>query len=203
MSDTLKLAAEARTEFGKGAARRARAAGKTPAVLYGHGEEPVHVLLPSHATMLALKVSNVLLNIDLGSESHLAIAKDIQRDPVKRTIDHVDLLIVKKGEKITVDVAVTIVGEPFPGTIYMVDNAVLQVLAEATNLPETLEVSVEGFNEGDRVLAGEVKLPNGAELVTDPEALVVSVSVPRAAASPEEAAAEAGEGEAAAPAEDA
>jgi large subunit ribosomal protein L25 len=185
MADQLKLAAEPRSEFGKGAARRARVAGKIPAVLYGHGSDPVHVLLPGHDTMMALKHSNALLAVSWGSESELAIAKDVQRDPVKRTIDHVDLLIVKKGEKITVDVAVHVTGESAPGTIHVLEHNTLQILAEATHLPEGIEVSIEGLEEGAKIHAGEIALPEGSELVTDPESLVVAVSVPRASAADE------------------
>lgn len=179
MSDKLKLAAEARNEFGKGAARRARAAHKIPAVLYGHGENPTHLLLPGHDTMMALKHANALLTIEWDKHSELAIAKDVQRDPVKRTIDHVDLLLVKKGEKITVDVPVHLVGEPFSGMIAMQDLTSLSVSADATELPEVIEVSIEGLEEGARITAGEVTLPKGADLVTDPSYSVVTITAPR------------------------
>ena len=185
MSDKLTLAAESRTEFGKGAARRARAAGKIPAVLYGHGSEPLHVLLPGHDTMMALKHSNALLTIEWDKESQMVIAKDVQRDPVRRIIEHVDLLIVKKGEKITVDVAVHVVGESYPGTIHVLEHSSLQILAEATHLPEGIEVSIEGLTEGAKIHAGEIALPAGSELVTDPEALVIAISTPRASAADE------------------
>jgi large subunit ribosomal protein L25 len=191
MSDALTLAAEARTEFGKGFARRARAAGKIPAVLYGHGSDPVHVTLPAHDTAMALKHPNALLTIELGKDSQLAIAKDIQRDPVKRIIEHIDLLIVKKGEKITVDVPVHIVGESAPGTIHVQDHSTLQVIAEATHIPESFEANIEGLEEGHNLTAGEIVLPKGVELVTDPEALVVNISVPRAAVAAEDEGAEA------------
>jgi large subunit ribosomal protein L25 len=195
MSDQLKLTAEPRSEFGKGAARRARVAGKIPAVLYGHGTEPVHVLLPGHDTMMALKHSNALLTITWGKESEMAIAKDVQRDPVKRSIDHVDLLIVKKGEKITVDVPVHLTGESFSGTIHVLENNTLQVVAEATHLPEAIEVSIEGLEEGAKIHAGEIKLPAGTELASDPELLVVAISTPRTSAEPgDEAEADAGAG---------
>jgi len=187
MSDTLTLAAETRTEFGKGAARRARAAGKIPAVLYGHGGEPVHVLLPGHATMMALKHANALLTITLGKTSELAVAKDVQRDPVKRTIDHVDLLVVKKGEKIAVDVPVHVVGESFAGTIHVQEHASLHVVAEATHLPEAIEVSIEGLQDGTKITAADVTLPKGVELVTDGEALVVAIITPRGAGAADEA----------------
>jgi large subunit ribosomal protein L25 len=179
MSDALTLAAEKRTEFGKGFARRARAAGKIPAVIYGHGTDPVHVLLPAHQTTLALKHANALLTIKIGSDSELAIPKDIQRDAVKRTIEHIDLLLVKKGEKLTVDVPLVIVGESYPGTIHVSDHSTLQVVTEATHIPERIEISIEGLNDGDKITAGEVVLPKGTELALDPDALIVAISLPR------------------------
>jgi len=174
-----KLAATARTEFGKGAARRTRRAGLVPAVLYGHGAEPVHVSLPGHATFLALKVTNVLLEIELDGDVQLAIAKDIQRDPIRDTVEHVDLQVVRKGEKVTVDVPVHVVGESAPGTIHLTDLQQLSLEAEATNLPEFVEVSVEGLEAGTNIFAADVALPEGASLIGDPEALVVSVTVPQ------------------------
>ena len=181
MSDQLTLAAEKRTEFGKGFARRARAAGKIPAVIYGHGSEPVHILLPGHDTMMALKHSNALLTIELDGKTELTIAKDVQVEPVRRIIEHVDLLLVKKGEKITVDVPVHVTGESFAGTIHVVEHATLQISAEATHLPEALEVSVEGLEDGTTIHAKDVALPKGAELVTDGDATVVTISTPRGA----------------------
>ncbi|WP_062516729.1 50S ribosomal protein L25/general stress protein Ctc [Demequina gelatinilytica] len=193
MSDQITLAAEKRTEFGKGFARRARAAGKIPAVIYGHGTEPVHILLPGHDTMMALKHSNALLTIDLDGKSELVIAKDVQTEPVRRIIEHVDLLIVKKGEKVTVDVPVHVVGESFAGTIHVVEHGSIQVAAEATHLPEALEVSIEGLTEGSVVHAKDVVLPKGAELVTDGDITIVTISVPRGAGADEAEAAEATE----------
>jgi len=195
MSDKLKLAAEARTEFGKGAARRIRAAHQIPAVIYGHGEEPIHIVLPGHDTMMALKHPNALLTIAIDGDEQLAIAKDVQRDPIKPVIVHVDLLTVKKGEKITVDVPVHLEGESAPGTIHVLENASLQILAEATHLPEVLTLSIEGMEEGDKKVAADVELPKGSELAGDPELLVVHVTVPRTAAE-EEPAAEAADEEA-------
>ena len=188
MSDALTLTAEARTEFGKGFARRARAAGKIPAVIYGHGTDPVHITLPAHDTAMALKHPNALLTIKLDKDSQLAIAKDVQRDPVKRIIEHVDLIIVKKGEKITVDVPLHIVGESAPGTIHVQDHTTLQVIAEATHIPDSFEANIEGLEEGHNLTAGDIKLPAGIELVTDPEAIVVNISVPRAATAADDAA---------------
>ncbi|WP_069388178.1 50S ribosomal protein L25/general stress protein Ctc [Cellulosimicrobium cellulans] len=189
----IKLAAEARTEFGKGAARRIRRADKIPAVLYGHGSDPVHVTLPGHDTMMALKHSNALFSIELEGRSELAIAKDVQRDPVKGLIEHVDLLVVKKGEKVAVDVPVHVVGESAPGTIHLVDLQTLAIEAEATHLPETIEVSIEGLEAGTSITAGDVPLPSGATLTADPELIVVTVALPQAEELPEDAAAESGD----------
>lgn len=184
----IKLVAEARTEFGKGAARRVRRANKIPAVLYGHGSDPLHVTLPGHETMMALKHSNALFSIELEGKAQLAIAKDVQRDPVRNVIEHVDLLIVKKGEKVAVDVPVVVTGESAPGTIHLVDLQTLAVEAEATHLPESIEVSIEGLESGSQILAGDVKLPQGTTLTADAELLVVSVTEPQAEATEDEAA---------------
>jgi large subunit ribosomal protein L25 len=182
----IKLAAEARTEFGKGAARRIRRDNKIPAVLYGHGGDPVHVTLPGHESMLALRQTNVLLNIEVDGKGQLAVAKDVQRDPVRNVIEHIDLQVVRAGEKITVDISVNIVGESAPGTIHLVEEQSLSVEAEATHLPESVEVSIEGLESGTQIHAGEIALPAGSTLLTDPNAVVVLVTEPRGEASPEE-----------------
>jgi len=180
MADTV-LAASRRTEFGKGAARRTRRDGKIPAVLYGHGNEPVHLSLPGHETFLALKDNpNALLTIALEGENELTLAKDVQRDPVRRTIDHIDFILVRRGEKVVVDVSVAIEGESAPDTIHMLELQTLSVLTDVTKIPESLEVSIEGLEEGAVIRAGEVPLPAGVELETDPEYEVVIISVPRA-----------------------
>lgn len=177
----LKLAATTRTEFGKGAARRIRRAHQIPAVLYGHGAAPVHIALPGHETMLALKHANALLTIAIEGKDHLAIAKDVQRDPVRALIEHIDLLAVRKGEKITVVVPIRVVGESAPGTIHFVEAAQgVQVHAEATNLPEAIEVSVEGLEAGTSVRGSDLALPEGVTLVGDPDETVVSISLPKA-----------------------
>lgn len=195
----VKLSAEKRSEFGKGAARRLRRAHKVPAVLYGHGTDPVHVALPGHETMLALKNSNALLELDLGGgATELALPKDVQRNPVKGFIEHVDLLLVRRGERVTVDVQIHLVGTPASGTMLNTDHTTLSVEVEATSIPQSLEVDVDGAEEGTSISAADVKLPAGATLVTDPEALVVSVVGQSAA---EEEGGEAAEGEAGAPAE--
>lgn len=175
----VKLVATARTEFGKGAARRIRRAHQVPAVLYGHGAAPVHITLPGHETMLALKQANALVSIDLDGEDHLAIAKDVQRDPVRDVIEHVDLLTVVRGEKIHVVVPVRVVGESAPGTIHFVETQSVQVEAEATHLPEVIEASVEGLEAGAAVRGSDLNLPEGVALLGDPDEVVVAVSVPQ------------------------
>ena len=171
-----KLVAETRTQFGKGAARKIRRDHKIPAVMYGHGSQPIHITLPGHQAMLALKQSNALLTIVLDGEEQLALAKDVQRDPIKPVIEHVDLVIVKKGEKVVVDVPVHLEGEAGPETVVTTDHSSLQLEVEATHIPEGITVSVDGLQAGTQILAGQVELPEGATLVTDPEALVVNVT---------------------------
>ncbi|KQV75647.1 50S ribosomal protein L25 [Aeromicrobium sp. Root344] len=172
----IKIAAEARTEFGKGAARRIRRADNVPAVLYGHGSDPVHVTLPGHQLMLALKNSNALLTIDLGTEQHLAIPKQVQRDPLKGFIEHADLLIVKKGEKVTVDVRINVVGDAVSGNLVILENSTISVEAEATHIPESFEVSVEGLDAGAQIHASDLELPTGSTLAVDPEILIVNIT---------------------------
>lgn len=176
MSDQTSINATKREEFGKGAARRIRRADLVPAVLYGHGNDPLHVTLPGHATMMALKLSNAVLSLHVGDETHLALVKDVQRDPIKRTIEHVDLVEVRKGEKVEVDVSIHVEGDAAPETVVSLDYTEITVEAEATNIPESFTVSIEGMEAGTRILAGEVTLPAGVTLVTDPEALVVNVA---------------------------
>jgi len=201
-----RLVAEKRTEFGKGAARKIRRNHKIPAVMYGHGAEPVHITLPGHDAMMALKGANALLTIVIDGEEQLALAKDVQRDPIKPVIEHVDLVIVRRGEKVTVDVPVHVVGEAAVETVVTVDAQTLQLEVEATDIPENVVVSVEGLAAGTQIHASAVTLPAGATLLTDPETLVVNVTqqISQAALDAEmaELEAEAGiEHEAAAPAE--
>ncbi|KRC42515.1 50S ribosomal protein L25/general stress protein Ctc [Oerskovia enterophila] len=190
MSD-IKLVAEARTEFGKGAARRTRRNNQIPAVLYGHGTDPVHVALPAHQTTLALKHSNALFTIAFDGTEVLALAKDVQRDPVKDVVEHIDLLIVKKGEKVDVDVPVHVIGEAAPGTIHIVEQLTLSIQALATNLPEVISVDITGLTAGTVVFAGDIALPEGSVLVTEPTADVVLITEPRVEATAAEVAAEA------------
>lgn len=171
-----KLVATARTSFGKGAARSIRREGKIPAVMYGHGTEPVHISLPGHETMMALKVANVLLTIEIDGKDQLALAKDIQRDAIKPVIDHVDLVVVRKGEKVTVDVPVHLVGTAAVETVVTVENNTVELAVEATQIPDRVEVSVEGAEAGTRIHASDLVLPEGAELITEPETLIVNVT---------------------------
>ncbi|YAL82762.1 50S ribosomal protein L25/general stress protein Ctc [Dermacoccaceae bacterium W4C1] len=171
-----RLSAEVRTEFGKGAARRIRRADKIPAVLYGHGEAPLHLTLPGHETMLALKNVNALLTIEVDGEDRLALAKDVQRDPIKPIIEHVDLVIIRKGEKVTVDIPVYVDGEAAPETVVTVENNTLEVEADATDIPESFTVSVEGLEAGSQILAKDVPLPEGVTLSADEELLVVNIT---------------------------
>jgi large subunit ribosomal protein L25 len=181
VADQLRIPAEIRDEFGKGAARRARRAGKVPAVLYGHGTDPVHLNLPGHELMLALKNPNALLTLGLPAGEQLALSKAVQRDPIKGFLEHVDLLIVRRGEKVQVEVAVVLVGEAAPETLVNQDLNTLTVEAEATHIPDELEVSIEGLQVGDQIAAHAVTLPAGATLVTEPDLLVVSISAAQTA----------------------
>lgn len=186
----IKLSAIARTDFGKGAARRTRRSGLIPAVLYGHGADPLHVSLPGHETMLALKRTNALFSIDLEGQSHMAIAKDVQKDPVHDIIEHIDLLIVAAGEKVSVEVPVRIVGEAFPGTIHFVEMQRIALEAEATNLPSFIEVSIEGRVAGTQIRVGDLILPEGTSLDEAADGIVVTIAVPQTSAADEAADAE-------------
>lgn len=190
----VRLSAESRTEFGKGAARRIRRDNKVPAVLYGHGAEPRHISLPGHELMLALKTPNVLLTLDLdGGADELALPKDVQRDPIKGFLEHVDLVVVRRGEKVTVEIAVHLVGDAVPDTFVTTEQQTLTVEAEATNIPTGVDVSIQGLRVGSQIHAKDVILPDGVTLVTDETALVVNVS---AATTAEELDAELAEAEA-------
>ncbi len=176
MSDQIRISAEKRSQFGKGAARRIRRADKVPAVLYGHGNDPLHLTLPGHDTMMALKLSNAVLTLDVEGEEHLALAKDVQRDPIKRVIEHVDLVTVRLGEKVEVDIAVHLEGEAAIETLVALDHSELTVEAEATHIPESIVISIEGLPAGTQIHASDVTLPEGVALVTDPDALVVNIT---------------------------
>ena len=172
----VKLTAELRTEFGKGAARRIRRAHKVPAVLYGHGTDPIHIALPGHETLLALRTANALLSIEVNGSSQLALPKQVQRDPLRHTIEHVDLVIVRRGEKVTVDVRVQVEGEAGPETLVVVDHSSIPVEAEATNIPQQIVVSVEGLPPGTQILARDLQVPAGSSVDLDPETLIVNIT---------------------------
>ena len=157
-SNSNHLVAEIRENFGKGWARRIRAVGKIPAVIYGHGTDPVHVTLPGHETSLILRKSNQVLELDINGTEQLALVKDVQKDPVRQIIEHIDLIVVKKGEKVTVDVQVHLTGEPVSGTIAMQDAQTISVEVEAIHIPESVEVSIEGLEEGAHVTAADIVL---------------------------------------------
>lgn len=191
--------ADIRTSFGKGAARKLRAAGKIPAVVYGHGAEPLHVAIPAHETTLIARRANALIDLKMTDSQQLVLIKDIQRDPVRQIIEHVDLVIVRKGEKVTVDIAVHIEGDPVSGTMVQLEHNTISVEAEATHIPESVTVNVDGFAEGTQVRASDIALPDGSTLVSAAEMLVLTVQQPPKA---EEAAPAASEdGDAAASAE--
>jgi large subunit ribosomal protein L25 len=190
-----KITAEPRTEFGKGAARRIRRDNKVPAVLYGHGNDPVHLTLPGHDTMMALKHggANALLDLDIDGKSQLALTKQVQVDPIKRHLEHIDFVAVRRGEKVTVDVPVVTVGDAERETLVVLENNTVQIEAEATHIPENIEVSIEGLAAGTQILASELNLPEGSTLLVDPETLIVNISE---AASTEQVEAELAEAEA-------
>ncbi|TWP38676.1 50S ribosomal protein L25/general stress protein Ctc [Leekyejoonella antrihumi] len=191
----LRIATDIRTEFGKGAARRIRRADKIPAVLYGHGTEPVHLTLPGHEMMMALKHSNAILTLEIEGEDQLALAKDVQRHIIKPFIEHVDLVIVRRGEKVTVDVPIHLEGEAAPGTSVYVENNEITIEADAMNIPESFTVSIEGLEVGSQILAKDVPLPTGVDLAVDEELLIVNVTEERLAEIPEDEETEAAEGE--------
>ncbi|HEX2856341.1 MAG TPA: 50S ribosomal protein L25/general stress protein Ctc [Propionibacteriaceae bacterium] len=174
----IKLAAESRTEFGKGAARRIRRENKVPAVIYGHGTDPIHITLPGHETLLALRQANAVLTILIdGTNEQLALAKQVQRDVIRGFVKHVDLVVVRRGEKVVVDVPLHVVGDSAPDTTVNVEHQTISVRTEATHIPTGIEVSVEGLEAGTQILLGDIKLPEGTELHGDPEALAVHVTV--------------------------
>ncbi|MEO6471248.1 MAG: 50S ribosomal protein L25/general stress protein Ctc [Aeromicrobium sp.] len=172
----IKIQAEERAEFGKGAARRIRRDDKVPAVLYGHGADPVHVTLPGHELMIALRTANVLLSVELGSAKHLVIPRQVQRDPLKGFIEHADLLIVKRGEKVVVDVPIHLVGEAAPGTLVGTEFNSISIEAEATHIPSGIDISIEGLDIGSQIHARDLVLPSGTTLVVDEDALVVNIT---------------------------
>ncbi len=172
----VRIAAEPRTEFGKGAARRTRRAGLVPAVLYGHGQETRHVVLPGHELMLALKTPNVLIQLDgVPGVNGLALPKAVQRDPIKGFIEHADLILVRRGEKVTVEISVRVHGEVSPDGLLDQQVVQLSVEAEATNIPDGIDVDVEGMEVGASLHASDLTLPSGTTLQVEPETLILHV----------------------------
>ena len=198
------LTAVVRTETGKGASRRARRTGHVPAVLYGHGADPQHLLLPGHefAAVLRHSGTNAVLTLDIDGKEQLALTKALDIHPIKRNIQHADLLVVRRGEKVTVEVNVVVEGEAAHGTLVTQDTNTIEIEADALSIPQQLTVSVEGAEIGTQFTAGSIELPSGVSLVSDPETLVVNVvAAPTAEDLEAEGAGEVGEGEAEAPAE--
>lgn len=176
-SDINKLKAAVRSEFGKGSARRARRDGQVPAVLYGHKTDPRHLLLGAleFAAVLRAHGTNAVLSLDIDGEEQLALTKQIDVHPLTRVIEHTDLLVVKKGEKVVVEVTITVDGEAAPGTLVTQDASVVEIEADALNIPEGFEISVEDAEAGHQVTAADLDLPSGVTLVSDPETLIVNV----------------------------
>jgi len=190
----VRIDAEPRTEFGKGPSRRTRAAGRVPAVLYGHNSEPRHLTLPGHEVLLALRTANVLIRLEgLPGGAQLALPKAVQRDPIKGYVEHVDLLMVRRGEKVTVDVPVAILGDIAPDGLLDQQLVQISVEADATHIPPSIDINVEGMGVGDAVHASDLKLPAGATLAVEPDVLVLHVIAAPTAAQIE---ADLGEGEA-------
>ncbi|MEV6298104.1 50S ribosomal protein L25/general stress protein Ctc [Actinoplanes sp. NPDC051861] len=190
----VKISAEPRTEFGKGGARRTRRAGLVPAVLYGHGEKPQHIALPAREFAAAIRHGglNQVFTIDIAGNAAatLALPKAIQRDPIKDTFEHVDLLIVKRGEKVQVDVPVTLTGEAAKNTLIVHESNTVAVIADALHLPSEVEVSIEGLEAGSHITAGDVKLPRGVELAVDAETVLAIVNAAQTVSPADDEAAE-------------
>ncbi len=173
-----KITAEKRTEFGKGAARRIRRDHKIPAVVYGHGNDPIHLTLPGHDTMMALKHggANALLELDIDGDTQLALTKQVQVDPIRRVLEHIDFVAIRRGERVTVDVPVHVTGDAQSETLVVTENSTIQVEALATNIPEYIEISVQGLAVGTQIHASDLQLPEGTNLLTDGDALVVNIT---------------------------
>ncbi|PPF78697.1 50S ribosomal protein L25 [Subtercola sp. Z020] len=178
MADDNKIIAETRTSFGKGAARKLRAAGKIPAVIYGHGGEPQHVSLPGHEVFLLIRKSNALIELNIDGATQLALVKDVQKDPVRQIIEHLDLITVRQGERVEVEVSVQVEGESVSGTVADLDTFTLLLEVLATNIPTRVTVNIEGAEAGTQVLAKDIELPEGAVLVGDEDQLIVAISIP-------------------------
>ena len=186
MSDANQLVGTPRESFGKGAARKLRAAGHTPAVVYGHGTEPLHISVETHPLSLIVRHANALIELEVDGKKQLVLVKDVQKNPVLQMIEHIDLVVIKKGETVEVEVPVHIEGTPFSGTNALQELNTLRLSVPATNIPENIVVSVEGLEEGTQILAGQIELASDETLLDDPEALVIHIVVPRGAAGDDE-----------------
>ena len=175
-----KVAAELRESFGKGAARKIRAAGKIPAVIYGHGSEPLHITLPAHQVGLLLRKANAVLDLDVAGKAQLALVKDVQKDPVSQIIEHLDLILIRSGEKVIVEVPVHVEGEPFSGSIAVLEVNTIRLEAEATHIPERVVIDVTDAPEGTQYHAKDFELPAGSSLAEDEDLLILNVLVPAA-----------------------
>jgi large subunit ribosomal protein L25 len=171
-----KIDAEERTTFGKGVARKLRSAGKVPVVLYGHGTDPQHFALPAHDVGLLLRKANAILDLQISGKSQLALVKDVQKDPVRQIIEHIDLVIIRQGERVTIDIPIHLEGESFSGTTVNQDANTLSIEAEATHIPERIVIDIDGKEDGYTLLAKDVVLPTGSTLIGDPEMLIVAVT---------------------------
>jgi len=200
MANEITITAEPRDEFGKGASRRLRRAGMVPVVLYGHGTDPVHLSVPAHETLLALRAANALLALDVRGTKQLALPKQVQRDPIRGTLEHVDLVLVRRGEKVTVEIPLVVVGEiADPNLVLNLDQTTLALEVEATNIPEHVEVNVEGLGMGERITVADLTLPEGARYhgaESAEENVIASVAAPKAEEAEEDEGAEGESGEA-------
>lgn len=196
-TSTNRLTASVRTKTGKGPSRRARREGRIPAVLYGHGADPQHLELPGHdfAAVLRHSGTNAVLTLDIDGTEQLALTKALEIHPIRRNIQHADLLVVRRGEKVTVEVAVSVQGDAAPGTLVTQDSSTIEIEAEALSIPEQLTVSIEGAEEGTQILARQIELPRGVTLVSDPDMLVVNIVTEPTIEEPEAEAAAAAAGE--------
>ncbi|STX04957.1 50S ribosomal protein L25/general stress protein Ctc [Kocuria rosea] len=180
MADTIRIPATTRSDFGKGYARRIRNNDQIPAVVYGHGAEPQHVIIPGHETMLAVRHSNAVLELDVEGSTQLVMVKDIQRHATRPEILHIDLLAVRRGERVEVEIPVHVIGEVDPTAVHNVEENTLTVEADALNVPDSVTINLDGHGVGDHVYAADVRLPEGVTMVSDPELLVINVSEPQA-----------------------
>ncbi|MGO4537033.1 50S ribosomal protein L25/general stress protein Ctc [Leifsonia sp. 2MCAF36] len=181
-----KVAAELRESFGKGAARKIRAVGKIPAVIYGHGTDPIHVTLPGHQVSLLLRKANALLELDIEGKNQLTLVKDVQKDPVSQIIEHLDLVVLRTGERVNVEVPVHVEGESYPGTIAVLEISTIKLDVEATAIPERIVIDVTDAAEGTQYHAKDFDLPAGAALAEDEDLLILNIVVPAAARAEDE-----------------